>query len=98
MLMTCGQGAIMLFEKFFAQFDKKASDYFELIQLDPGFQIIFEQGKTMKLSSDWSKICEMFENYEEGSSKRLEKFMKEALHLCYLSYPWVMLQLLAATT
>ena len=57
---------------------QKASDYFELIQLDPGFQIIFEQDKTMKLSSDWSEVCEMFENFEKGSSKKLEEFMKEA--------------------
>ena len=28
-----------VFDKFFAQFDKRASDYFELIQLNPGFQI-----------------------------------------------------------
>ena len=57
-----------VFDKFLLNF-KKASDYFELIQLDPGFQIIFEQEKTMKLSSDWSKICEMFENYEEAHQK-----------------------------
>ena len=67
-----------VFDKFFDQFDKKASDYFELIQLDPGFQIIFEQDKTMKLSADWSEVCEMFENFEKGSSKKLEEFMKEA--------------------
>ncbi|MDB2651757.1 hypothetical protein N9Y26_00250 [bacterium] len=41
-----------VFEKFFTQFGKKASDYFELIQLDPGFQIIFDQEKTLQLSSD----------------------------------------------
>ena len=67
-----------VFDKFFNQFDKKASDYFELIQLDPGFQIIFENQKTLKLSADWSSIRDLFESYEEGSSKNLEAFMREA--------------------
>ena len=67
-----------VFDKFFHQFDKKASDYFELIQLDPGFQIIFENQKTLELSADWSSVRELFESYEEGSSKNLEAFMREA--------------------
>ena len=32
----------------------------------------------MKLSSEWSEVLEMFENFEKGSSNKLEEFMKEA--------------------
>ena len=67
-----------VFDKFFHQFGKKTSDYFDLIQLEPGFQIIFEEQKTLQLSSDWSSVCELFESFEKGSSKKLEKFMEEA--------------------
>ena len=31
-----------VFDRFFKKFGKKASDYYDLIQLNPGFQIIFE--------------------------------------------------------
>ena len=34
-----------VFERFFNRFNKKASDYYELKKLDPGFQIIFDEPK-----------------------------------------------------
>ena len=30
-----------VFERFFANFDKKVSDYYELQRLDPGYQVVF---------------------------------------------------------
>ena len=67
-----------VFEKFFHQFGKKPSDYFDLVQLDPGFQIIFDQDNTLEISSDWQSVCDLFERLESGSSKKLNAFMKEA--------------------
>ena len=67
-----------VFEKFFHQFGKKPSDYFDLVQLDPGFQIIFDQDNTLEISSDWQSVCDLFERFESGSSKKLNAFMKEA--------------------
>jgi len=67
-----------VFDKFFHQFDKKASDYFDLIQLEPGFQIIFDEQKTIQLSSDWNSVCRLFDSFEKGASKKLNAFMKEA--------------------
>ena len=59
-------------------FNKKPSDYYELHQLDPGFQIIFEKNKTMSISTEWKSILDLFETIELGSSEKLEKFMDEA--------------------
>lgn len=67
-----------VFEKFFHQFGKKPSDYFDLVQLDPGFQIIFDQDHTMEISSNWDDVCELFEYFEKGSADKLNAFMKEA--------------------
>jgi len=67
-----------VFEKFFGDFNKKPEDYYELIKLDPGFQIIFPDAHTLKLSSDWDKVLALFEQYEPGSSKNLNTFIKEA--------------------
>ena len=67
-----------VFEKFFHRFDKKLEDYVDLIQLDPGFQIIFSKENTMRIDANWDSICELFKSFEKGSADKLHKFMKEA--------------------
>lgn len=67
-----------VFEKFFLRFDKKIEDYVDLIQLDPGFQIIFSKENTMRIDANWDSICDLFESFEKGSADKLNKFMKEA--------------------
>lgn len=67
-----------VFEKFFNRFDKKIEDYIDLVQLDPGFQIIFGKENTMRIDAKWESICDLFESIEQGSSDQLNKFMKEA--------------------
>lgn len=67
-----------VFEKFFHRFDKKIEDYVNLIQLDPGFQIIFSKENTMRIDANWNSICDLFESFEKGSADKLNKFMKEA--------------------
>ena len=67
-----------VFEKFFKRFDKKIEDYFDLVRLDPGFQIIFSKENTIKIDANWNSICKLFESLEKGSSQKLNKFMKEA--------------------
>lgn len=65
-------------EKFFADFGKAPSDYYNLIRLDPGYEVYFDKKKSIKLSSDFKKITETFENIEPGSSRFLNKFIKDA--------------------
>lgn len=67
-----------VFEDFFALFGKKSSDYYELIRLDPSYQVIFGKGEEMDVPAKWEDLLAMFESYEPGSSKKLEKFLAEA--------------------
>lgn len=67
-----------VFEKFFADFGKSPSDYYHLIRLDPGYEVYFDEGRSVKLSSDFEKIAETFEELEPHSSIFLRKFMKDA--------------------
>lgn len=69
-----------VFEKFFADFGKFPSDYYKLVRLDPGYEIYFKEGTSIKLSSDFGKIIEVFEKKEKGSSKFLQYFMKDAAY------------------
>ena len=67
-----------VFERFFEKFGKQTSDYYDLVKLDPGFQIIFDNNHTMKVGSDWNDILDLFESYEKGSADKLNKFINDA--------------------
>ena len=38
-----------VFDKFFNRFNKKSSDFYNLKQLDPGFQIIFDKENALSI-------------------------------------------------
>lgn len=67
-----------VFERFFADFNKKPSDYYQLERLNPGYQVIFENGKKIKIGDNFEEIYEVFEAEEKGASIKLQKFIKEA--------------------
>ena len=68
-----------VFENFFAAFGKSASDYYELKQLDPGFQMIFGENDVIEIPASMGELEMVFENIEPGSAIALRKFLKEAL-------------------
>ena len=67
-----------VFDQFFNQFQKSTKDYYELLKLDPGFQIIFEDQKNLVIPAQFEKLESLFNKIEPGSSKMLKKFMQEA--------------------
>lgn len=67
-----------VFETFFQAFGKSSSDYYQLQQLDPGFQIVFGQQDVLQVPAKLEELHQIFESYEPGSSQALEKFLKEA--------------------
>jgi len=67
-----------VFERFFADFDKKPSDYYNLDKLSPAYKVFFEEGKSITIEDTLEKICIAFEAEEVGSSKKLKKFINQA--------------------
>ncbi|GAA4846414.1 phytoene desaturase family protein [Algivirga pacifica] len=67
-----------VFERFFAYFDKKPSDYYQLERLDPGYEVYFDKKTSFKVSGEVDKIYELFEEVEAGSAKHLQQFLKDA--------------------
>lgn len=64
-----------VFDDFFAAFDHKASDYYQLEQLDPSYKVF-----TDKDSYDvktFPSVTELFESKETGASKKLEKLLNK---------------------
>ncbi len=66
-----------VFEKFFNRFGKSAKDYYNLVQLDPGFQIFFKDKDCLKVPASLNELYEVFENIEPGSAAKLKRFLKE---------------------
>ena len=67
-----------VFEKFFKDFDKKPSDFYELDRLDPAYQVYFSELESIIISGKLKEIFEAFEKEEEGSSKHLKDFLDAA--------------------
>ena len=67
-----------VFERFFGDFNKKPSDYYELIKLSPAYQVYFGQLDFVTIADNLPEIVSTFESIEKGSGKKLEQFMAEA--------------------
>ncbi|MDC6367705.1 MULTISPECIES: phytoene desaturase family protein [Flavobacteriaceae] len=66
-----------IFEKFFADFGKKPSNYYQLDKLDPAYKVFF-QDDTITIGDCMEKICEEFERIETGSGAHLKSFIGKA--------------------
>ena len=66
-----------IFDKFFAEFGKKTSDYYQLDKLSPAYKIFFKDDN-ITIGDTLDKICLEFERIEPGSSTPLKKFIKKA--------------------
>ncbi|WP_027376339.1 phytoene desaturase family protein [Kaistella palustris] len=65
-----------IFERFFADFGRKVSDYYELKKLSPAYRVYFGENDYIDISDEPEKIIEKFEEVEPGSGKHLRKFME----------------------
>ena len=68
-----------VFERFFSDFNKKPSDYYDLVKLNPAYSVYFAENDFITIEDSLDKICFAFEKEEPGSSKKLTKFINEAL-------------------
>ncbi|MEM6895126.1 MAG: phytoene desaturase family protein [Bacteroidota bacterium] len=66
-----------IFDKFFADFGKKTSDYYQLDKLSPAYKIFFSDD-VITIGDTMDKICDEFERIESGSSIHLRKFINKA--------------------
>ena len=66
-----------IFEKFFGDFGKSTSDFYQLDKLDPAYKIFF-QDDVITIGDCLEKICDEFERIESGSSKHLKNFIGKA--------------------
>ena len=67
-----------VFEKFFNDFNKSTKDFYEIEKLNPAYRVYFGLNDYLDIEDDPDKISEKFELIEEGSGKKLKKFLEKA--------------------
>ncbi len=67
-----------VFERFFSDFNKTPSDYYELDKLNPAYSVYFGIDDFITIEDTVDKISATFEKEEPGSSAKLKKFMTSA--------------------
>ena len=67
-----------VFERFFADFGKKTTDYYELIKLSPAYRVYYGIDDFITIADNLEEIITSFEAIEKGSGALLKNFMAEA--------------------
>lgn len=67
-----------VFERFFNDFGKKTSDYYELIKLSPAYRVYYGINDFVSIADNLEEIITTFESIEKGSGEKLKKFMADA--------------------
>jgi len=67
-----------VFERFFSDFNKKPSQYYALEKLNPAYSVYYGKDDFITIEDTLEKIIKAFEKEEPGSSKKLNKFIKDA--------------------
>lgn len=67
-----------VFERFFNDFGKSASDYYQLDKLDPAYSVYFGKDDYISIGDSLEKIYQVFDEKEENGAQKLKKFINEA--------------------
>ncbi|MFC4543157.1 phytoene desaturase family protein [Halosolutus amylolyticus] len=67
-----------VFERFFAEFDRTPTDYYDLTHLDPHYRIFFKDGDRVDVTADIDRTKALFEEYEEGAGEALERYLEKS--------------------
>lgn len=67
-----------VFENYFALFNKKPSDFYDLKRLGPGYRVYYGKGDAIDVPADMAELEALFEREEPGSSAGLRKFLQQA--------------------
>lgn len=67
-----------IFENFYRQFGHTASDFYELVRLDPSYQVIWKKNDIDRIPASLLELETYFEKLEPGSSHKLRQFLADA--------------------
>lgn len=66
------------FEHYFSLFNKKPSDYYELVRLNPRYTVFFDDKRKYTLSSSLKENKKLFDTLETNGGEKLSQFLKQS--------------------
>src|SRR5690606_23747895 len=63
-----------IIDNFFQDFGHCAKDFYELVQLNPQFEMVVEGGR-LRVPQSYDELRALFESIEPGSAEKLDAFM-----------------------
>ena len=66
-----------VFERYFAAFGKKVSDFYKLKRLDPSYRVYFDETH-WDMPANYTELAALLESVEPGAAKALDQFIEEA--------------------
>lgn len=67
-----------VFDRFFNDFNKKTTDYYELIKLSPAYRVYYGVNNFIAIADNLPEIIATFEKIEKGSGNKLKIFIDKA--------------------
>ena len=67
-----------VFERFFAEFDERVEDHYQLTRLDPSYSVVFKPGEKWDLPANPLALRAFFERKEKRAGVQLDRFLAEA--------------------
>jgi len=67
-----------IFDAFFNDFGYKTADFYKLVQLDPGFSMVFNNEVLFDVPASLSELAARFELIEKNSPEKLYQFLAQA--------------------
>ena len=67
-----------VFEQYFARFGRSVKDQYDLVRLDPSYQVVFGPDDHWMIPARMEELEAFFERVEPGAGEQLRKFLAEA--------------------
>jgi phytoene desaturase len=67
-----------VFEDFFRIFGRSRQQYYRLQELSPYYRVFFHPREWVDITPDRQQVLDLFESFETGGAKRLEKYLDRA--------------------
>ena len=66
-----------VFEKFFKDHGSEVSKHYDLVRLDPSYQVFFEDD-TIQIPTNYESLLKLFDKFEKGGAVKLDTFLRSA--------------------
>ena len=67
-----------VFERFFADFGHRPSDFYQLVRLNPSYRVVFDAKEFIDVPASVNNLGDLLESYEPGAKEALSRFLAEA--------------------